>query len=160
MRKLNTRLEEKVRELKTLLLATAVAFATATPISATTVNEFKKISQVEYSEDNLYLLAHVICGEAQNCPQTEQEYVGSVVLNRVDSDRFPNTLSEVIFQSGQYACTWDGNYNKEPTETNWDVAEDLLKNGSKLPGDIVWQSAVPQGSYTYIQTEYHYYCGG
>ena len=111
---------------------------------------------------DLYLLAHVICGEAQNCPRSEQEYVGSVALNRVKSDRFPDTLSEVIYQTNpvQYACAWDGNFDREPTEENWDVAADLLENGSVLPDDVVWQSAEPQGSYTYIQTEYHYYCGG
>ena len=111
---------------------------------------------------DLYLLAHVICGEAQNCPRSEQEYVGSVVLNRVKSDRFPDTLSEVIYQTDpvQYTCAWDGNFDREPTEENWDVAADLLENGSVLPDDVVWQSAEPQGSYTYIHTDYHYYCGG
>lgn len=113
-------------------------------------------------ETDLYLLAHVICGEAQYCPRTEQEYVGSVVLNRVKSNEFPDTLSEVIYQTNpiQYACVWDGNFYREPTQENWEVAADLLENGSVLPDDIVWQSAEPQGSYTYIQTEYHYYCGG
>lgn len=118
-------------------------------------------SNVEPGTD-LYLLAHLICGEGQNCPREEQEYIGSVALNRVKSDRFPDTLSEVIYQTGpiQYACAWDGNFDREPTETNWEVASDLLENGSVLPEDVVWQSAEPQGSYTYIQTEYHYYCGG
>lgn len=132
----------------------------ASVLAATVLMQLRKLPAVEYSENNLYLLSHLICGEAQNCPQKEQEYVGSVVLNRVESDRFPGTLSEVIFQSGQYACTWDGNFDREPTELNIAVAEDLLRNGSKLPGDVVWQSAVPQGSYIYEQTEYHYYCGG
>lgn len=124
------------------------------------------LTKTDYSTvapgSDLYLLAHVICGEAQNCDRTEQEYVGSVVLNRVKSDRFPDTISEVIYQTGpiQYACAWDGNFDREPTELNWEVAENLLEAGSKLPEDVVWQSAEPQGSYTYIQTEYHYYCGG
>ena len=115
---------------------------------------------VEFSENNLYLLAHVICGEAQNCDRKEQEYVGSVVLNRVASNRFPNTLEEVLYQPGQYACTWDGNYSKEPTKLNWEVAEYLLKNGSVLPGDVVWQSAEFQGTYLYEDTGWHKYCGG
>jgi len=118
-------------------------------------------SVVEPGTD-LYLLAHVICGEAQNCSREEQEYVGSVVLNRVKSDEFPDTLSEVIYQTGpiQYACVWDGNFDREPTQTNWEVADELLRNGSVLPDDVVWQSAEPQGDYIYLQTEYHYYCGG
>lgn len=127
-------------------------------VTGVTVTDY---SAVEPGTD-LYLLAHVICGEAQNCPREEQEYVGSVVLNRVKSDRFPDTLSEVIYQTDpiQYACVWDGNFDREPTQTNWEVADELLRTGSVLPDDVVWQSAEPQGDYTYLQTKYHYYCGG
>lgn len=38
--------------------------------------------------------------------------VATVIMNRVSSPRFPNTLSEVIYQSGQFAPTWDGNLQR------------------------------------------------
>ena len=119
------------------------------------------ISDRDNPNSDLYILAHVICGEAQNCDELEQEYVASVVINRKNSDLFPNTLAEVVFQDNplQYACTQDGNYYKEPTETNWEVAQRILYNGSVLPADVVYQSAVPLGSYIYEHTTYHYYCG-
>lgn len=62
-----------------------------------------------WTEEDLYVLAHVICGEAQNCPDDEQRYIGSVVLNRRNSGRYPGTIKGVVFQPGQYSCTRDGN---------------------------------------------------
>ena len=59
-----------------------------------------EIRRPSYSEEDLYILAHVICGEAQNCPDDEQLLVGSVVLNRVNHGRFPNTIKGVVFAPG------------------------------------------------------------
>ena len=111
-----------------------------------------------YTQEDLYILAHVICGEAQSYPDDEQLYVGSVVLNRVGHPSFPNTIQDVVFQRGQYACTRDGNYNREPTPQNWANAKYLLENGSVLPGNVVWQSGGRQGNGVYIRTRYHCYC--
>lgn len=111
-----------------------------------------------YTDEDLYILAHVICGEAQSCPDDEQLYVGSVVLNRVNHPAFPNSLKGVVFQGGQYACTRDGNYYRDPTPQNWANAKYLLDNGSILPGNVVWQSGSRQGSGLYLRTRYHSYC--
>lgn len=111
-----------------------------------------------YTDEELYILAHVICGEAQNCPDDEQLYVGSVVLNRVAHPSFPNSIREVVFQPGQYACTKDGNYYREPTPQNWANARYLLEHGSVLPGNVIWQSGRRQGRGVYLQTKYHSYC--
>ena len=116
-------------------------------------------SQVRsYTDKDLYVLAHVICGEAQGYPDEEQRYVGSVVLNRVNHPEFPNTIKDVAFQSGQYACTWDGNYYREPTAANWANAKWLLENGSVFPGHIIFQAKGRQGSGVYLKTPYHTYC--
>ena len=111
-----------------------------------------------YTQDDLYILAHVICGEAQNCPDDEQLLVGSVVLNRVNHGQFPNTIKGVVFAPGQYSCTRDGNYYREPTASNWANAKWLLENGSILPGNVVWQSGGRQGRGEYLRTRYHSYC--
>ena len=117
-----------------------------------------EIRRPSYSEEDLYILAHVICGEAQNCPDDEQLLVGSVVLNRVNHGRFPNTIKGVVFAPGQYSCTRDGNYYREPTASNWANAKWLLENGSILPGNVVWQSGGRQGRGQYLRTRYHSYC--
>ena len=111
-----------------------------------------------YSERELYLMAHLLAGEAQFCSDAEQRYVGSVALNRTEHPAFPDTLESVIFQKGQYACVRDGNFYREPTQSNWDNARYLLENGSVLPAHVVWQSGSRQGEGVYLKTKYHYYC--
>lgn len=103
----------------------------------------------ENVEDMVYMLSHIICGEVEDCDKQMKEYVGSVVINRIGSDAFPDTMAEVIFQPGQYAPTWDGNYYKEPGEETIEVAKDLIENGSKLPEDVVFQAEFIQGSGVY-----------
>ena len=111
-----------------------------------------------YTQDELDVLAHVICGECQCYPDQEQLYVGSVVLNRVKSSRYPNSIRGVVFQKGQYACTWDGNYYRTPTDRNWANAKHLLEHGSVLPDNVVYQSGGRQGKGVYVKTKWHYYC--
>lgn len=125
-----------------------------------TFNElpYDEIRKNSYSEEDLYILAHVICGEAQGCPDDEQLYVGSVVLNRKNHPGFPDTIKGVVFAPGQYSCTRDGNYYREPTDRNWANARHLLENGSVLPGNVVWQSGGRQGRGVFLRTRYHSYC--
>lgn len=103
----------------------------------------------EVDENDLYLLSHLIAGEANDSSEIMKEYVGSVVLNRVADSRFPDTLEEVIYQPGQYACTWDGNFEKEPNENTLEVAKDLLENGSIIDASVVWQAEFVQGNGIY-----------
>ena len=107
---------------------------------------------------DLYYLTKIICAESQNCGYQENLYVGSVVLNRVASDEFPDTIYDVIFQPGQYAPTFDGspNWYKTPTEDNLNAAIYLLENGSVLEPEYVWQAQFVQGSYGFW-TDWHYY---
>jgi hypothetical protein len=104
-------------------------------------------AELEYYTD---MLAHLIVGEVEGSDRQMKEYVGSVVLNRAQSASFPESIEGVIFQEGQYSCTWDGNYNKTPSEGDFEIARDLLVNGSKLPEDVVFQAEFEQGSGTYI----------
>lgn len=110
-------------------------------------------------EDYQYLLM-IIVGEAQNCSRQEQMYVGSVVLNRLHSSWFPkqNTIKQVATAKGQYACMRDGNAYKTPTETNKEVALELLNNGSVLPENVVFQALFKQGNGVYCKINKTYFC--
>lgn len=116
-------------------------------------------AKLQYEKD-LYLLSHLINAEAGSnwCSDDLMRYVGSVALNRVNHAAFPNTLEEVIYQKGQYACIWDGNFEKEPCERAVRIAKELLDNGSVLPANVVFQSEFPQGSGIYIQEQNTYLC--
>lgn len=108
-------------------------------------------------ESKVYMLAHLIGGEAGAdwCTDELQLMVGSVVLNRIASDRFPNTMKEVIFQKGQYSVTWNGAYENEPTERTVANARYLLLNGPTIPSDVLFQANFPQGkTYKLVQGVY------
>jgi spore germination cell wall hydrolase CwlJ-like protein len=116
-------------------------------------------AKLQYEKD-LYLLSHLINAEAGSnwCSDDLMRYVGSVALNRVEHVAFPNTLEEVIYQPGQYACLWDGNFDKEPCERAVRIAKELLDGGSVLPVDVVFQAEFIQGSGCYIQEQNMYLC--
>lgn len=111
------------------------------------------------SEDELYMLAHIIYAEAGNCSYECQLYVGSVVLNRINSPYYPDNMYDVLHQSGQYGPIWNGSYNKEPNEMTWDIAAELLANGSALPPDVLGQTGTPgaNGTYAVIDGVYFNY---
>lgn len=102
-----------------------------------------------YSENDFYVLSHIISAEAGNCSEDMMLSVGSVVLNRVADDRFPDTIEEVVFQAGQYSPTWNGTYYNEPTEGAKQAAKQLLTEGSVIDASVVWQAEFPQGNGVY-----------
>lgn len=106
-----------------------------------------------YTENDLYVLSHIISAEAGNCSEEMMIGVGSVVLNRVKDERFPGTIEEVVFQAGQYSPTWNGTFWNEPTAEAVEVAEMLLTDGSDWDESIVWQSNFPQGNGIYKTIE-------
>lgn len=60
------------------------------------------------SQDMQSLLASIIYCEAGNQPYEGQVAVGAVVVNRVQNEAFPNTIEEVIYQSGQFVPAMTG----------------------------------------------------
>lgn len=99
-------------------------------------------------DDDVDLLARLLTCE-MGCSwiaDEQQLYVGSVVLNRVASDLFPDTLREVIYQPGQYAPAISGWIETvQPDERTIENARWLLENGSILPENVLYQSTVVQG---------------
>ena len=103
-------------------------------------------TETETETDNdLYILSHIISAEAGNCSEDMMIAVGSVVLNRVKDERFPDSIEEVVFQPGQYSPTWNGTYYNEPTDEAVEVAEMLLTDGSQIDESVVWQAEFVQG---------------
>lgn len=132
---------------------------TYAPVEGIQMVEQMPLMVQEVDEEDLYWLSHVICGEAQSYSRECQIAVGSVVLNRVKSSRYPNTIEGVVTQRHQYACYWDGNFHREPTETNIDVARELLIGGSQLPANVYFQAQFRQGDFTYAKIDGEFFCG-
>lgn len=108
-----------------------------------------------YTEDELYMMSHLIGGEAGAswASDIHQQAVGLVVMNRIGSHLFPDTMEEVIFQRGQYACTWDGNYDKEPSEQVIENAKKVLTGETDIefPPNVVFQSTQRLGDGVYYE---------
>ena len=141
----------KKMKLMSILLAVAIAG----------VGSAETETEASYTDEDVWYLSRVIQAESGYCEKEMQEGVGSVVINRRDSDLFPNTIPEVIQQPGQYS-TLSWLESQEPTKQVMDVTIDLLENGSKYPADVLYQANFPQGSGVYktLSTSYStmYFC--
>ena len=90
------------------------------------------------SSSDLNLLARVIYGEARGEPYTGQVAVAAVVLNRVKSASFPNTIAGVIYQSGAFDCVADGQINLTPNATARNAAQDALNGWDPTYGCLFY----------------------
>ena len=90
-----------------------------------------------YNND-LNLLARIINGEARGESYTGQVAVGAVVLNRVRSSSFPNTISGVIYQPGEFTAVSDGQINKPVVQTCVNAARDAMNGWDPSGGALYY----------------------
>ena len=90
------------------------------------------------NSSNVNLLARLIYGEARGEPYTGQVAVGAVVMNRVKSSSFPNSISGVIYQSGAFDVVSDGQINLTPNSTAKKAAQDALNGWDPTYGAIYY----------------------
>lgn len=90
------------------------------------------------NSSDLNLLSRIIYGEARGEPYAGQVAVGAVVLNRVKSSSFPNTISGVIYQSGAFDAVRDGQINLTPNSTAKKAAQDALNGWDPTYGAIYY----------------------
>ena len=123
--------------------------------------------EIKISFDDLFLLAKVITNEAgsERLSDEWRMCVGEVVLNRVASPEFPNTVEEVIMQEGQYArvTTDEFIYYLTPTESSVDAALRLLRGERLMEPYVVFQANFTQGSRIFAEYYdrlygYTYFC--
>ncbi len=88
------------------------------------------------ASSNLTLLSRLINGEARGEPYTGQVAVGAVVLNRMRSSSFPNTMSGVIYQSGAFESVVTGQINAAVTESCKKAAADALNGWDPTGGAL------------------------
>lgn len=91
-----------------------------------------------YTNSDINLLARLIYGEARGESYTGQVAVGAVVLNRVKSAAFPNTISGVIYQSYAFTAVADGQINLKPNATAIAAAKDAMNGWDPTGGAIYY----------------------
>ena len=104
----------------------------------------EEAARAQIAAEDQKLLASIIFCEAGNQPYEGQVAVGAVIMNRVRSGVYPNSISEVIYQSGQFSPAMSGwldrvHANAGYSESALQAAEDAL-NGSNPVGDCLYFS--------------------
>ena len=92
------------------------------------------------STSDLQLMARAINGEARGEPYEGQVAVGAVILNRVKSSQFPNTIAGVIYQKGAFTAVSDGQIN-QPIDSNstvYKAARDAMNGWDPTGGCIYY----------------------
>ncbi|MBO7215131.1 MAG: spore cortex-lytic enzyme [Clostridia bacterium] len=95
-------------------------------------------SSLGYTNSDIKLLARLIYAEARGEPYQGQVAVGAVVLNRVKSSSFPNTISGVIYQPYAFTCVNDGQINLSPNQTALNAAKDAMNGWDPTYGCIYY----------------------
>lgn len=100
------------------------------------ISEIELSLDYNISRDDIILLARIIHGEARGEDFRGKVAVGSVILNRIKSDKFPDTIRDVILQKGQFSSLMDGQANYYPGEEELQAARAALLGFDPTLGSI------------------------
>ena len=95
-------------------------------------------SNSSYSDADVQLLARLIYGEARGESYVGQVAVGAVVMNRIRSSSFPNTMSGVIYQRYAFTAVDDGQINLTPNATAKKAAQDAMNGWDPSYGALYY----------------------
>ena len=90
------------------------------------------------NSSNLNLISRFVYAESRGEPYTGQVAVAAVILNRVKSSLFPNTVSGVVYQSGAFTCVSDGQINLSPDATAKKAAQDAINGWDPTYGALYY----------------------
>lgn len=113
-------------------------------IILTVVSNEDNLENISYAKtsntSDVQLIARAINGEARGEPYEGQVAVGAVILNRVKSSQFPNSISGVIYQSGAFTAVSDGQINAPISEdsTVYKAAQDAINGWDPTGGCIYY----------------------
>ncbi len=91
-----------------------------------------------YTSSDLYLMAKAIYAEGRGESYTGQVAIGAVIMNRVRSSSFPNTIAGVIYQKGAFTAVADGQINLEPNNTAYNAARDAMNGWDPTYGCLYY----------------------
>ena len=124
--------------------------------------EASEIRKVNFTQEDILWLARIINAESRSGSINKKIAIANVVLNRVASPRFPNTIYDVIFQRGQFPPAYNkpGFSSSEPLESSIIAAKRALL-GVVVAEDCLFFNCVPFASkastfYKLIEGDYFY----
>ena len=113
-----------------------------------------------YTQKDVNLLAEVMYHENWYTDKDHLAayYTGAVVMNRVKSKNWPNTIEKVLYQKGQYSTT-KYFFKKEIPEECYQMARDILIYGTNdVPSNVIFQAMRKQGSGVWKKVGTDYFC--
>ncbi len=110
-------------------------------------SSWRDISEVNFAEGDRYLLANLIYCEAGGEPYSGQVAVGAVVMNRVLSSVFPNTVTGVIYQSRQFSPVASGRLalalaEGRATSSCYQAADEVMKGSTNVGNCVYFRTPV------------------
>jgi len=155
--RITTRRQDELHEMAQRMRAMGYTEAEIAPLSEEWWRE----------EEALNIVARVVQGEAGNCPWMHQLAVAAVVVNRVASPYFPNTVREVVAAPAQYTTLYLTGFDQTSRQC-YEAAKRALDGESGVPEDVIWQAEFIQGAEVWWRSEvdtgwYHsvtYFCRG
>lgn len=117
-------------------------------------------------DSNRYYLACAICQEVGGLDDDMKMLVGNVIMNRVASKYFPNSIYGVLTQKYQYGMMWKYGIkfpayaNQKMIERCYAVADRLLAGERVCPSNVIFQAEFKQGSGVYYYANGVYFCYG
>ncbi|MBQ2936426.1 MAG: cell wall hydrolase [Lachnospiraceae bacterium] len=109
---------------------------------------WRDISEVTFAEGDRYLLANLIYCEAGGEPYVGQVAVGSVVINRMLSSRYPDTMVGVIYQNKQFSPVGNGRLalalaNNKATASCYKAADEAMKGMTNVGHCLYFRTPIP-----------------
>lgn len=107
------------------------------PVVFTALDEIMAKAVIAYQDDEINWLAKIIFAEAQDEPYEGLVAVGAVIVNRVQSSNFPDTIYDVIFQTNQFSPVRTGKiYDIQPDEASYKAAYEALVGVDPVEGAL------------------------
>lgn len=125
-------------KMKLVLLLVVIAALTAAVV-------FRGQSDAQGRSGNVGLLARLVCAEAEGEPYQGQVAVAAVLMNRVKSSKFPNSISGVVFQPGAFESVSNGLiWRRSPTRQAVSAARDAMNGYDPTYGcTFFWNPSKP-----------------
>lgn len=117
--------------------------------------QWASISPYGYTDEDLEYMAKAIAHRAGSewIPDWVQLDVGSIVLNRVKSDDFPDTIRDVVLQAGQYGLDEESIESVSPDARTVENARRVFNYDGFLPENVLYHGNTEQGDGTFLEYE-------
>ncbi len=120
------------------IVGSATARAMGITLNGSSSGSSGNVSAGNISNNDLYLLSCCVYGEARGESYTGKVAVAAVVLNRLDSSKFPNSINGVIYQNGAFTCVDDGQINLGTNDECTRAAQDALNGWDPTGGALYY----------------------